>query len=233
MALEHSTPLIITRVLDQGRDIRSFDLMPVEASRTHGVDFIPGQVAILRVNQEEPAYFAFAGAPEDGELEILVKRTVGVSSALFDMGQGDQIDLLGVAGPGFDLEQPQGQDLVFVGMGTGVAPLRSALRHVLSRQKDFGQLVVLYGARTPEDFCYRDETQGWKNAGVELRQVISQPDGHDWSGPTGYVQSLLDHVLPTLKSPVALICGSREMIEQTQDRLQQMGFAPDAILTNY
>src|SRR5207244_9170917 len=71
-------------------------------------------------------------------------------------------------------------------------------------------LVVLYGARTPEDFCYRDETQGWKNAGVELRQVISQPDGHDWSGPTGYVQSLLDHVLPNLKSPVALICRSEE-----------------------
>ena len=118
-------------------------------------------------------------------------------------------------------------------MGTGVAPLRSALRHVLSRKQDFGQLVVLYGARTPEDFCYRDETQGWKNAGVELRQVISQPDGHDWSGPTGYVQSLLDHVLPNLKSPVALICGSREMILQTRDRLQQMGFAPDAILTNY
>src|SRR6266446_265748 len=200
--MEHSTPLIITRVLDQGRDIRSFDLMPVDANNMHGFDFIPGQVAILRVNQEEPAYFAFASAPEDHELEILVKRTVGVSSALFDMGPG-------------------------------VAPLRSALRHVLSRKQDFGQLVVLYGARTPEDFCYRDETSDWKNAGVELRQVISQPDGHDWSGPTGYVQSLLDHVLHNLKSPVALVCGSREMIEQTRDRLQQMGFAPEAILTNY
>jgi len=233
MAKEHSTSLVITRVLDQGRDVRSFDLMPVDAGNARAVDFIPGQVAILRVNQEEPAYFAFASAPEDLELEILVKRSVGVSLAMFDKRPGDRIDLLGVAGHGFDLDRQRGQDLVFVAMGTGVAPLRSALRHVLSRKQDFGQLVVLYGARTPEDFCYRDETQGWKNAGVELRQVISQPDGHDWSGPTGYVQSLLDHVLPTLKSPVALICGSREMIEQTQDRLQQMGFAPDAILTNY
>ena len=233
MVKEHSTPLIITRVLDQGRDIRSFDLMPFDANNARAVDFIPGQVAILRVNQEEPAYFAFASAPEDRELEILVKRTAGVSSAIFDKHPGNRIDLLGVAGQGFDLDRQRGQDLVFVAMGTGVAPLRSALRHVLSRQKDFGQLVVLYGARTPEDFCYRDETQGWKNAGVELRQVISQPDGHDWSGPTGYVQSLLDHVLPNLKSPVALICGSREMIEQTRDRLQQMGFAPEVILTNY
>ena len=233
MAKEHSAPLIITRVLDQGRDIRSFDLMPFDADNERAVDFIPGQVAILRVNREEPAYFAFASAPEDRELQILIKRTVGVSSAIFDKRPGDRIDLLGVAGQGFDLDRQRGQDLVFVAMGTGVAPLRSALRHVLSRKQDFGQLVVLYGARTPEDFCYRDETQGWKNAGVELRQVISQPDGHDWSGPTGYVQSLLDHVLPNLKSPVALICGSREMIAQTRDRLQQMGFAPEAILTNY
>ena len=233
MAKEHSTPLVITRVLDQGRDIRSFDLMPIDAGNTHGVDFTPGQVAILSVNQEEPAYFAFASAPADRELEILVKRSVGVSLAMFDMRPGDRFDLLGVTGHGFDLDQQRGQDLIFVAMGTGVAPLRSALRHVLSRQQDFGQLVVLYGARTPEDFCYRDETQGWKNAGVELRQVISQPDGHDWSGPTGYVQSLLDHVLPNLKSPVALICGSREMIEQTRQRLRLMGFAPERILTNY
>jgi NAD(P)H-flavin reductase len=63
--------------------------------------------------------------------------------------------------------------------------------------------------------------------------VVSRPDGHDWSGPTGYVQSLLDHVLPSLFSPVALICGSLEMIEQTRDRLHQMGFAADDILTNY
>src|SRR5205814_291253 len=130
-------------------------------------------------------------------------------------------------------EKQTGRDLVFVAMGTGVAPLRSALRHVLGRKQDFGQLIVLYGARTPDDFCYRDETDDWKAAGVELRQVVSQPDGHDWSGPTGYVQSLLDHVLPNLNSPLALVCGSREMIAQTRDRLQQMGFASELILTNY
>src|SRR5260370_30827874 len=118
MAKEHSTSLIITRVLDQGRDIRSFDLMPVDANSTHKVDFIPGQVAILRVSQEEPAYFAFASAPEDRELEILVKRTFGVSSAIFDKRPGDRIDLLGVAGHGFDLDLQRGQDLVFVALGT-------------------------------------------------------------------------------------------------------------------
>jgi NAD(P)H-flavin reductase len=220
--------LIISGIRDQARVTRSFDLRPERV-----VDFTPGQVAILRVEGEEPAYFAFAGAPDDRDLEVLVKQKAGASRVIYDMCVGGTIELLDVCGRGFRLDEMNGRDLVFVAMGTGVAPLRSALRHVLKRKNEFGQLVVLYGARTPDDFCYRDETEVWENAGVELRQVISRPDGHDWSGPTGYVQSLLDNVLPDLTSPVALICGSREMIDQTRERLGKMGFKPEEILTNY
>src|SRR5258708_16568239 len=191
MKQTETLPLIITRVRDQGPDTRSFDLLPVGAAQAHGVAFIPGQVAILDVRDEEPAYFAFASAPEDPALEILVKRAAGASVKIFDMKAGERIHLLGVAGHGFDLDRHRGHDLVLVAMGTGVAPLRSALRHVLNRKADFGQLVVLYGARTPDAFCYRDETQSWDDAGVELRQVISGPGGHHCAGPTRRGQSLL------------------------------------------
>ena len=222
--------LVITRVRDQARLTRSFDLRASNGAR---VEFVPGQVAMLRVPGEHPAYFAFASAPEDADLEVLVKQKGGAGKIIYDMKAGDTIELVSIVGHGFPLAKEKHRDLVFVAMGTGVAPLRSALRHVLQRKSEFGQLVVLYGARTPDDFCYRDETDAWEDAGVELRQVISRPDGHDWSGPTGYVQSLLDNVLPHLKSPVALICGSKEMIEQTRERLGKMGFKPEEILTNY
>ena len=225
--------LVITNVRDEARATRSFDLMPHDAQGIHGVSFVPGQVAVLKVDDEDPDYFAFASAPDDPELEVLVKHRVGANDHMFDLKPGERLDLLEVVGHGFQLDEQKHKDLVFVAMGTGVAPLRSALRHVIKRKDDFGQLVVLYGARTPDHFCYRDETDGWEDAGVELRQVISRPDGHNWAGPTGYVQSLLDHVLPSLTSPIALICGSREMIQQTRGRLEQMGFAKDAILTNY
>ena len=223
-------PLTITRVRDQALLTRSFDLHASDGQR---VEFVPGQVAMLRVADQAPAYFAFAGAPEDPDLEVLVKQKTGASQLIYELRAGDTVELAGIAGHGFRMDQQKHRDLIFVAMGTGVAPLRSALRHALKRKRDFGQLVVLYGARTPDDFCYRDETDAWEDAGVELRQVISRPDGHDWSGPTGYVQSLLDHVLPDLKSPVALICGSKEMIDQTRERLGKMGFKPEEILTNY
>ena len=231
-----SCQLVITRVREEAREIRSFDMRPAGEARTTRVKFLPGQVAALRVGgaAERSFYFAFASAPEDEELEFLVKRAGGDGGqAFYHLGEGDPVELTSVVGHGFPLDAHRGKDLIMIAMGTGVAPLRSTLRHALSRADDFGQLVVLYGARTPDDFCYRDETETWQAAGVELRQVVSKPDGYEWAGSTGYVQSLLDHVLPGLTEPVALVCGSPEMITHTRARLQEMGLAPEAILTNY
>ena len=245
-----SRQLVITRVREQGREIRSFDMRPADdgTATPAPVEFVPGQVAALRsvetaggVGSDSDSggggrsfYFAFASAPEDEELEFLVKRAGGDGGQhLYQLRAGDRVELTAIVGHGFPLDAHKGKDLVLVAMGTGVAPLRSTLRHALRRPDDFGQIVVLYGARTPDDFCYRDETEMWQAAGVELRQVISKPDGYEWAGSTGYVQSLLDNVLPSLTEPVAFVCGSPEMITHTRDRLQEMGLAPESILTNY
>jgi NAD(P)H-flavin reductase len=226
--------LIIRHVRQQGREIRSFDFAPAPAENGARLPaFIPGQVAVLQFGEHKPAYFAFASAPEDDQLEFLIKRNAGAAGELYEMNIGGHVTLTDVVGHGFPLADHAGRDLILIAMGTGVAPLRSALRSALSRAHDFGKMFVLYGARTPDDFCYREEIEDWRAAGVELRQVISQPTGYDWSGPTGYVQSLLDNVLPGLATPLALVCGSRDMIEQTRDRLGRMGLAPEQILTNY
>src|SRR6478672_11044341 len=117
MELKEPQKLVITGVRDQARLIRAFDI------RADGiVDFRPGQVAVLRVEGEAPAYFAFAGAPEDRDLEVLVKRKVGASAVIYNMRVGDQIELAGIVGHGFNLDAIKGRDLVFVAMGTGVAP---------------------------------------------------------------------------------------------------------------
>src|SRR6185503_2480747 len=132
MEQQTAQTLVISRIRDQARITRSFDLRPERV-----VDFTPGQIAILRVEGEEPAYFAFAGAPEDRDLEVLVKQKAGASAAIYNKCVGDQIELVEIAGHGFNLDVMKGRDLVFIAMGTGVAPLRSALRHVLKRKEEF------------------------------------------------------------------------------------------------
>jgi ferredoxin-NADP reductase len=132
--MELKKTLMITGVRDQARLIRSFDLRADTE-----VEFTPGQVAVLRVEGEQPAYFAFAGAPEDRDLEVLVKQKIGASAVIYNMCVGDQIELLSIAGHGFNLDAMKGRDLIFVAMGTGVAPLRSALRHALKRKDEIGR----------------------------------------------------------------------------------------------
>jgi sulfhydrogenase subunit gamma (sulfur reductase) len=233
MAEQFPIKLSITRIDKHTANVWSFFMVPQQAARP---EFIAGQVAVLEMSECGHAYFAFASAPEDAECEFLIKRgqPTQIAGALFDPHLAKPVALANIIGHGFPLEAHRGADLVFVAMGTGLAPLRSALRHVFQARDDYGQLVVLYGARTIDDFCFEDEMQReWRRHGVELRQVISRPDEREWSGPTGYVQGLLDHVVPDLKQPVALVCGSKPMMEQTRARLLELGFAPEKILTNY
>lgn len=225
--------LRVTRIDEHTPHVWSFFMTP-----QHGVrpDFVAGQVAVLEMEEFGQTYMAFASAPEDNGYEFLVKRgkEASVAGALFDSRAEKPVTLTNIVGRGFPVESYKEHDLVFVAMGTGLAPLRSALRHIFHARESYGQLIVLYGARTIDDFCFEDEMDGeWRKHGVELRQVISRPGEREWSGPTGYVQGLLDHVVPQLKQPVALVCGSKPMMDQTRERLLELGFAPDKILTNY
>jgi len=225
-------PLKITRTSEHTPHVSSFFMEPAKGARP---GFVAGQVAVLRAGggKGKGTYIAFAAAPEDEGYEFLVKRGQALG-ALFEAGPGAPVMLEAVVGRGFPVEEYRGHDLVFVAMGTGLAPLRSALRHVFQTRDDYGRLIVLYGARTLDDFCFEEEIDTlWRSRGVELRQVISRPDGREWSGPTGYVQGLLDHLVPELERPVALVCGSAEMIAQTRGRLLELGFEPGKILTNY
>lgn len=197
--------------------------------------FIAGQVAVLKIDNFGESYFAFASAPGEPEFEFLVKHKPAfeITTALFE-NRAQTITLKNIVGKGFPITNHKGHDLVFVAMGTGLAPLRSTLRNLFLNREDFGRLFVLFGARTVEDFYYQNEmTSDWRKHGVELRQVISQPGNSDWTGPTGYVQSLLDNILPEMNNPLALVCGSLEMQEQTKKRLVELGFAAEKILTNY
>lgn len=203
---------------------------------TDKMGFLPGQIAVLEMEGRNPSYVAFASAPEDEEYEFLVKNSdyeASIAHALFQRGTAAEATLNQIVGNGFAVENYRSHDLVFVAMGTGLAPLRSTLRHIFHRRNEYGRLIVLHGERTKDAFYFEAEIDTeWRAHDVTLRQVISRPD-EEWSGDTGYVQSLLDHIVPELNDPVALICGSNEMMRQTKARLIGLGFADEKILTNY
>ncbi len=210
-------------------DIKLFSLAP-----SRPWEFIPGQVATLAVEGTKESYFAIASPPEQREtIEFLIKKGGGVAEALFSAAAGAQVLGKGPLGRGFPISRYPGRDLVLVGVGSAIAPLRGVVKSLCRRRHDFGKVVVVYGVRQSEDFCFRSEITEWREAGVKVVQTVSRPEGTDWQGNTGYVQSHLGSVLRDLSQPVALICGMKEMIEQTRDRLVSLGVAAQEVLTNF
>src|SRR5262245_1400129 len=117
--------LSITRIDKHTQMVWSFFMIPQRGPRP---EFKAGQVAILKINNCADAYMAFASAPEEDEFEFLVKHSMGSTKGLESLfgGQEDrQVVLKNIVGHGFPVENYEGHDLVFVAMGTGLAPLRS------------------------------------------------------------------------------------------------------------
>lgn len=222
-----STQLTLEWSKQETMGTKLFSMVP---SRTW--DFVPGQVAILGMEGARGSYFAIASPPSQREtIEFLIKKAGGISAALFSAPAGTQIWGNGPIGKGFPIEDYRGRDLLLVGVGTAIAPLRSIIKSLPLRRHDFAEVVVVYGVRAPEDFCFVSEMEAWRQANVEVIQVVSRPEGTNWQGHAGYVQSHLAAALKELTRPVALVCGMKEMIEQTRDKLTDLGVASQEVLT--
>jgi histidyl-tRNA synthetase len=95
------------------------------------------------------------------------------------------------------------------------------------------QVSAVFGVRVPEDFPFTDEIRDWAQAGIETTLTISRPEGTDWSGDTGYVQTYCEEVMGDLDNPVALVCGMKDMMAQSRDELCRLGVDNCDVLTNY
>lgn len=196
--------------------------------------FIPGQIAVLKIEEIGESYFAIASAPEDKYgMEFIVKEGRGVAAALFEKKKGDEVQGKGPVGKGFPIDQHYGRDLILAAVGSAISPMRSVLRSVCYRRADFGKVQLVYGVRHPEDFPLLDEMKEWERTGIELILVVSQPELGKWQGKTGHVQLHFGEAVKALNKPVAMICGMKEMMEQSRDELIRLGIDPDEILTNY
>lgn len=196
--------------------------------------FIPGQIAVLKKEEIGESYFAIASAPEDKYgMEFIVQKGLGVAAVLFEAKRGDAVQGKGPLGKGFPIDRYHGRNLILVAVGSAISPMRSVLRSVCYRRADFGKVKLVYGVRHPEDFPLLDEMKEWEKTGIEIMLVVSQPVMGKWQGKTGHVQLHFREAVKALNKPVAMVCGMKEMIEQSCDELIRLGINPDEILTNY
>lgn len=223
----------IAAIEPQGvEEIRSIRLES-EPEADPAFDFIPGQFIHLRTPSGDASYFAIASAPGDAHYDILVKRANSASRELFELPVGATVQVVGPQGKGFPLGGFSGYDVLLIGVGTGIAPLRSVVRWALARREQFGRLTLLYGVLTPPHCCYQADLASWQDAGVDARVTVTSTAGLAWSGPVGFVQDLLPSVKLVPQHTIVCLVGMKEMVQENTERLIKLGVPPDRILLNY
>ena len=132
--------------------------------------FKPGNFVLASVIGYGEAPFAISSPPSQiGSIEISVRRLGVLTQALHELGVGDRVGLRGPYGNDFLLSGPRGKNLLFVAGGIGMAPIRSLVHHVLEDRKSYGEITILYGARTVADIPYKEEFKRWDRMdGVEV-----------------------------------------------------------------
>lgn len=199
---------------------------------TPSMTFRPGQFNMLYAFGTGESAISHSGdaARPDGRIVHTIRRVGNVTSALDRLREGDTIGVRGPFGTTWPMEDLRGRDLVFVAGGIGLAPLRPAIYHALNHRAEYGRLVILAGARNPDEVLYADELEAWSRlAGVEVRLTVDRAT-EAWSGNVGVVTRLIPRAGFSPQNAAALVCGPEIMMRYTVAELRKRGVPDERVL---
>jgi len=209
------------------------DTFTLELEPEEGVEIPPfasGQFNMLYVFGVGEIPISISGDPARPRPLVHTTRAVGtVSKAMRELKPEDVIGVRGPFGSHWPVVHAMGKDVVIVAGGIGLAPLRSAMYQVISQRENYGKIVLLYGARTPQDILYRRERQRWRSRlDLEVYVTVDHSTGR-WRGSVGVVTRLIPRAPFDPQNTVAMICGPEIMMRFTAAELQKRGVTTENI----
>lgn len=224
---------IIKAVKDEAEGIKRFTLEFEDEALRNSFRHRAGQFVELTVFGVGEAPFSITSSPaEKGSLEISVVNVGEVTDALHGKKEGDVIGLRGPYGNGFPFEEAKGRDIFFVAGGIGLAPLRPLINQMCAERGSFGKITILYGARTPELLCFREDLEAWARQKDSRVLVTVDAPGDGWQGNVGVVTALFSKAEIEATRTIAFVCGPPIMIRFALQGLLEMGFAEDDLITS-
>jgi len=229
--------LRIAGMRDETPDVRTLTLRFVddeESARFPGWD--PGQFGEFTVFGSGECVFALANPSDrDGAptLECTYRAIGKVTSALRGLDVGRVIGFRGPYGNAFPLADWRDRDLVFLGGGIGMAALRAALLSVLGRRSDYGEILILNGARTVTDMVYKEEMPEWEKLdGVQVVRAVD-PGGEteDWDGEVGLIPDVFERQGLAPDRRIVVACGPPIMLHFLFKSLEKAGYTPQQVIT--
>ncbi len=192
----------------------------------------PGQFVELSVIGTGEVPISISSSPtRRGLLELCVRRVGRVTNALHRLSMNALVGVRGPYGNGFPIEEMEGQDLLIVAGGLGMAPLRSLLWYALDNRDRFGNVTLMYGARTPREMLFREELSSLTDvdALTTLLTVDRDPDG-GWKHHVGLLPTLFEHADIDPRRTYAAVVGPPIVYRFVLRELLARNFAKDRIL---
>ncbi|MCL2619468.1 MAG: FAD/NAD(P)-binding protein [Defluviitaleaceae bacterium] len=223
---------IITDIIQETPDVKTFRVVNLKGNKAF--DHMPGQCAMLSIPGVGEAMFSISTSPTNTKyMDFSIKRVGVLTEYMHDkMREGDHITIRGPYGNAFPVDtELKGKNILFVGGGIALAPLRSVIHYVFDNRENYGYVDILYGARSVADLVYYKEIEkSWtekRNTNVFL--TIDRPDDN-WDGHIGFVPDYFKKIGFSLDK-VVVLCGPPIMIKFVMAVLLEMGFKKEQVYT--
>jgi NAD(P)H-flavin reductase/formate hydrogenlyase subunit 6/NADH:ubiquinone oxidoreductase subunit I len=223
---------VITDIITETKNIKRF-IMKYEDKTLHENFKFGGQffeITVFGVG-EIAISIPFSPSSKDS-FDFCIKKAGKVTSAIHEMKVGDKVGLRGPFGKGFPYEELKGRDILIIGSGVGLAPVRTMILRVLENKKDFGKLVVIGSAISYEDLVYKEDLISWSGTDdVKVLYALSNPTSKV-EAHVGYINDLLPDLGLDWKNTSAIICASPKRIKAVAKDLLSLGMKGTDILTS-
>lgn len=193
--------------------------------------FRAGQFTMLYAPGVGEVAISISGDPSaaDGRLTQTIRDVGAVSRALHDAQPGTVIGVRGPYGTTWEPESARGLDAVVVAGGVGLAPLRPVVLAILADRAAYRRVVLIAGARTPDEFLFRDQLAEWAARGdLEVLRTVDAP-ADSWDGPVGFVTEPLGALNLHADRTVAFLCGPEPMMRFCGEVLVRKGMPAERI----
>ena len=222
----------VREIIRETANIMTFRVVLDDAEAMKNFRHEPGQVGQLSIYGVGESTFVINSPPTRREfLQFSVMRTGEVTSALHKLKAGDKVGVRAPLGNHFDHVAMKGKNILFVGGGIGMAPLRTLLLYMFDNRDDYGKITLLYGARSPEDMAFAYEVEEWRQTrNTEVVLTIDR-EVEGWKERVGLIPNVLLEMNPSPQDAVAITCGPPIMIKFTLQALDKLKFQPEQIVT--
>lgn len=187
--------------------------------------YYAGQFVEVILKNGDRRSYSMAGAPHAAtQLELHIRHTPGGLFTDHVFGAGDtqmkEREILRLEGPfgSFFLREDSDKPMVLLASGTGFAPIKAIVEHMIFKKID-RPAVLYWGGRRPHDFYMNELAKSWEQALPNFRYVPVASDAlpeDNWQGRTGFVHQVVMQDIPDLSGHQVYACGAPIVVDSAR-----------------